>query len=339
MVKEMNTNGFGELRVLVTGAGGPAAIAVLRSLSADPSLTLLSADMDPWASGLYLVPMENRIILLNASETEYIPHLLEVCREMRITILIPTVDSELEQIASNLNLFNEVGIKVLGAPSDILNRVLDKFKLIDACRGVVCTPKTELLSNVDLNSWLFPTILKPRRGSGSRGIQLINSRAELPVVENPESMIVQEYLPGDEYSIDVLADRYGFPLVAVPRLRVRIDSGVAVAGRTICDPILESFAKSVVLNMGLPYISNVQVRRNLDGEPALLEVNPRVPGSLALTRAAGIDMARLAVDELLGRPIPTILQHREVAMVRPLSDVIVECEDLVPGAMLHLVVA
>ena len=36
--------------------GGPAAIAAMKSLRADPAVELLAADMDPWAAGLYLVP-------------------------------------------------------------------------------------------------------------------------------------------------------------------------------------------------------------------------------------------------------------------------------------------
>ena len=42
------------LRVLVTGAGGPAAIAAMKSLRAEESVQLIAADMDPWAAGLYL---------------------------------------------------------------------------------------------------------------------------------------------------------------------------------------------------------------------------------------------------------------------------------------------
>jgi carbamoyl-phosphate synthase large subunit len=49
--------------VLVTGAGGPAAIAAMKSLRAGPSVQLLAADMDPWASGLYLVPPEARTLI------------------------------------------------------------------------------------------------------------------------------------------------------------------------------------------------------------------------------------------------------------------------------------
>ena len=50
-----------QTRVLITGAGGPAAIAVMRSLRADPSV-LIAADMDSWAAGLYLVRPERMLI-------------------------------------------------------------------------------------------------------------------------------------------------------------------------------------------------------------------------------------------------------------------------------------
>jgi hypothetical protein len=48
---------------MVTGAGGPAAVSVMKSLSADPSVTLIAADMDPWAAGLYLVPPDARTLV------------------------------------------------------------------------------------------------------------------------------------------------------------------------------------------------------------------------------------------------------------------------------------
>ena len=58
-------------RVLVTGAGGPAAIAAMKSLGADPSVELIAADMDPWAAGLYLVPAAARTILPAGSAADF----------------------------------------------------------------------------------------------------------------------------------------------------------------------------------------------------------------------------------------------------------------------------
>ena len=61
----------------------------------------------------------------------------------------------------------------------------------------------------------------------------------------------------------------------------------------------------------------MQVKVDAEGEPALLEVNPRFPGTMPLTVAAGIDMPELAIGEALGTPIPDgPLPFRDLAMVR-----------------------
>jgi carbamoyl-phosphate synthase large subunit len=163
-------------------------------------------------------------------------------------------------------------------------------------------------------------VVKPRTGSGSRDISVVPSSQELAGLARSTDFIVQEYLPGEEYSIDVLADAGGHVLASVPRVRARVDSGVSVAGRTMHDPGLEHFGVAVATATGLTYIANVQARRDVAGRPALLEVNPRAPGALPLTMASGVDMPRLALDSLRGRPVPQHVDFRETAMVRFLDE-------------------
>jgi carbamoyl-phosphate synthase large subunit len=136
--------------------------------------------------------------------------------------------------------------------------------------------------------------------------------------------LVQQYLPGAEYSIDVLADVAGHVVASVPRLRERVDSGVSVAGRTVHDSELERLGAAVATAAGLTYVANVQFRRDADGRPALLEVNPRFPGTMPLTVASGIDMPLMALNSLRGRPLPSHVGFREVAMVRYLEERFVE---------------
>lgn len=52
----------------------------------------------------------------------------------------------------------------------------------------------------------------------------------------------------------------------------------------------------------------------------MLEVNPRAPGALPLTVASGVDMPRLALDALRGRPVPRHLDFTDLAMVRFLAE-------------------
>ena len=76
------------VRVLVTGAGGPAAVSVLKSLRADPSVTLIAADMDPWAAGLYLVPAAERALIPAGLAPGFADALLARCVAMRIDICL-----------------------------------------------------------------------------------------------------------------------------------------------------------------------------------------------------------------------------------------------------------
>lgn len=317
------------VRVLVTGAGGPAAVSVMKSLRHDPTVELIAADMDPWAGGLYLVPPGARTLVPAGLDPGFAAATLARCVAMGVNIVVPTVDSELRPLNAARAEYTEAGIDLLLAPGPALDVTLDKLALARRCGGQVRVPRTECFDQaIDPASWVYPVIVKPRTGSGSRDISVVASSQALTAMEASADFLVQEYLPGAEYSIDVLADAGGRVVASVPRERTRVDSGVSVAGRTIHDPELEQFGTAVVTATGLTYISNVQVRLDVTGRPALLEVNPRVPGALPLTMASGVDMPRMALDSLRGRALPEHADFREVAMVRYLEERFIELAEV-----------
>ncbi|MFC6235429.1 ATP-grasp domain-containing protein, partial [Leucobacter soli] len=98
------------------------------------------------------------------------------------------------------------------------------------------------------------------------------------------------------------------------------------------DPELEGTAEAVARAIGLVGVANVQLRRDRDGRAMLLEVNPRFPGALPLTIAAGVDIPSLVVDLFLGRELPERLPFREIASVRFLEDVIVDVDEVLVSA-------
>lgn len=313
------------VRALVTGAGGPAAVSVMKSLSADSSISLIAADMDPWAAGLYLVPPEARTLIPAGLDPAFAEATLARCVALKVDVLIPTVDAELRPLGRARADFARAGVELVLAPDHALDVTLDKLALAQRCAGKVRVPRTERLDQVaDHGSWTYPVIVKPRTGSGSRGISLVESRHDLAGLAASADLLVQEYLPGEEYSIDVLADAGGRVVASVPRVRERVDSGVSVAGRTLHDAELEGLGAAVATATGLTYIANVQFRRDVAGRPALLEVNPRVPGTLPLTMASGVDMPRMALDSLRGGTLPDHAGFRDVAMVRYLEERFIE---------------
>lgn len=305
-------------RVLVTGAGGPAGVAVIRSLLRRPDTEVYAADMDGWASGLYLVPAGRRRIVLPGADPGFVDGVAELVTADRIDVVIPTVDVELPPLAARRS---ELGA-VLAAPSEqTLSTALDKYALALACAGALRVPTTVLLGEPWPGS--FPVIVKPRRGAGSRGVHLVPDAAALAADGTDDRQIVQEFLPGEEFSVDVFASADGV-VAAVPRTRTRVDSGVSIAGRTVHDPELEGAAAAVATAIGLVGVANVQLRRDAAGVPALLEVNPRFPGAMPLTIAAGVDMPSLVLDLALGHQVPDTIAFRELANVRFLEDVFVD---------------
>lgn len=310
-----------QIRVLVTGVGGPAAVSVIKSLSLDPTVRLLAADMDPWAAGLYLLPPDARTLIPAGLDPDFASAVLARCVALGVHVLIPTVDAEMRPLAQARAEYAAAGIELMLAPERALDLTLDKLALARCCAGHVRVPRTECFDEaLDPASWDYPVVLKPRSGSGSRDISVVASAQELAGLERSAEFIVQEYLPGEEYSIDVLADTRSHVIAAVPRVRARVDSGVSVAGRTVHDPELEHFGATVVSVTGLTYIANVQARRDVADRAALLEVNPRAPGALPLTMASGVNMPRLALDALRGLPVPERVDFHEMAMVRFLEE-------------------
>ena len=306
-----------EPRILVTGVGGPSGVSILRAMAGAP-VAVLGGDIDPYAAGLYLLEPDRRHILPRGDDPRIASMLLDLCRAEEVDVLVPTVDTELLPLAQAREDFAAAGVTLVVAQEETLQVCLDKWRLAERCRGNVRVPDTWLVDDgFDPSEPSLPVIVKPRSGSGSRGIALLERREELEALPRDGSLLVQEHLPGPEHSLDVLARADGHVAAVVPRERLKVDSGIAVTGRTKHDDRLDTFAREVARLIGLTTVANVQVKEDADGEPALLEVNPRFPGTMPLTVASGVDMPRLAVGEALGEAIPDgPIEFRDIAMVR-----------------------
>jgi carbamoyl-phosphate synthase large subunit len=304
------------MRILITGAGGPSAISVWKSLSADHEIHM--ADIDPCAAGLYLVPEGRRLIVPRGDSPKLAPALLEACRARSIELLLPTVDSEFVPLATVRGDFEAMGVALPISPLDALRVCRDKDLLISRLRGLAPVPESEpMTAEVAARVSSFPRFVKPRSGAGSRGAVKIDSREELEALPKDGSLLLQEYLPGEEYSVDVYVHSDGRVMAAVPRERMKTDSGVAVTARTLNKQELIESAVRVAEVIGVRYVANIQFKRAADGIFKLLEINPRFPGTLPLTTAAGVDMPKMMIDDVAGKKMPDgLLPFKEIMVVR-----------------------
>lgn len=305
-------------RTLITGAGGPAAVCLFRSLS-ESGVPLVMGDMDPLSPGLYLVGPQDRLHLLPGNTPGFAAHLLAHAIARGIERIFCTVDAELLPLSRHRDAFDDAGIELVLPSHAALRSTLDKYALVQACQGILPVPATRLGSQ-GAPEGHGDVIVKPRQGSGSRGVRQVDRRTLEPL---DDTWLIQEHLPGMEYSVDVLLDRGGRAYGSVPRERLRVDSGVAITARTVQDPWLQAYAVRAARRMKLAGIVNVQFKKDASGIPRLLEINPRVPGTLALTIAAGADLPKMWWNLLEGRAVlPT--DFREIAIVRTYAEHIVD---------------
>jgi carbamoyl-phosphate synthase large subunit len=326
-------------RVLVTGTGGPSGVSVMRAL-AGVAVDVYATDIDPFAAGLYLVDEDRRGLIPRGDSEHFAAFVRDYCASREIDVLIPTVDSELLPLAIERDSLTAAGTHLVLASEETLRTCLDKWVLHQRCDGWVRVPESTVADDAfDPAGRTLPVIVKPRVGSGSRGIRLIESAEALARLERDGSLLVQEHLPGTEYSLDVLARSDGRVVAVVPRSRLKVDSGIAVTGRTVHDERLDAIARQVAERIGLTSVANVQVKEDVHGVPALLEVNPRFPGTMPLTVASGVDMPGLCVAEALGTPMPDgPLAFADLAMVRHLDEHFFGFEEIARMQDEHLLV-
>ena len=152
---------------LITGAGGPAAIGFLRAQPSPEPFYM--ADMDVHAAGLYLVPAERRLLVPPGHAPDFVDAVLRACALRGITWVVPTVDAELLPLARARARFEEAGIQLVLAPLEALETCLDKLALHRRCEALLPCPAT--VAGEEAPAGEGPWIVKPRRGSGSRGVR------------------------------------------------------------------------------------------------------------------------------------------------------------------------
>lgn len=319
-----------ELNVLLTGAGGPAAICAFKSLS-KTDMNIHMADMDGLSAGLYLTKEANRHIIPGGIDETFIPTVLDICVKHNIDILIPTVDCELLKIAERKDEFEKAGIQLLLTKQSILDQIMNKHNLLFSLKDDVAVGPFDMLNKTSKEKWNnTKVVVKPVSGSGSRGVEFYDDFSLIPERKFEEdNLMIQEFATGPEYSVDVMVCANGDIKAAVPRLRMRTDSGVSVTGKVEKNQKVIDYVETIINTMGLTYVANIQVIDSPIHGPRLIEINPRFSGGLSLVIQSGADTPLMAIRDLIGQEVDKVEDFKEIAMVRSFTETYLEVGELI----------
>ncbi len=266
---------------------------------------VIATDTDPLSPALFFCPRYHNAPL--SSHPHYIPAIKEICIKEEIGLLIPTIDEELPLFGRHKKEFADMGVVIPVVDEEIGEICNDKYKTYHFFKSHgLPMAETYLPDEVRREKPPLPLFIKPRFGRGAVSAYPINSARELDFfLDYVKDPVVQRFLPGKEYTIDVLCDLAGKVISIVPRERIVIRSGVCDRGRTDKNPTLMRLAEEAARALRLIGPANLQCRMD-GGTATFFEVNPRFSGAIQLTINAGADFPRLILDMMHGDTVPRI---------------------------------
>lgn len=344
-----------DITVLITGAGAPGAPGIIRSLRepivSDYKFRIIGTDIELNSSGFgmtdasYLVP--------RGDQGEFIPEMLKICKKEKVDVVLPLVTSELDKFSLFRREFKKNGITVSISDTVPLRTANNKYQLMSHCKEKgIPTPEFRLVKSYKefedaVKELGYPeeaVCFKPPVSNGMRGFRILTEDVDRldmlmnykptdtlatlqdvsPILKNanpfPE-LLVMEYLPGKEYSVDVFADK-DEAIVVVPRTREKVKMGISFVGKTIENKTIIKYARQATRSLNLRGVVGFQFVEREDDVPCVIECNPRLQGTVILSVEAGVNLPYMAVLQALGKeyPVPSEIDWN-LTMIRFWSEV------------------
>lgn len=265
----------------------------------------------------YKVPESNSLI--------YIEELTKICEKEKVSMVIPLYEKEFDLLNKYRSRFEEKGIILLLSSADVIKICNNKYDTYNFFQqNDIDTPVTynksvikEKLEEDHFRESSFPMIVKPSCGMGSKNVFKVNDLNELKFfIDYIEDPIVQQFVNGKEYTIDVLCDLKGNVISIVPRERVEIRSGEVSKTKTEKNTVI--IEKVLYICSRINFIGPVTIQCIDDGESIkFIEINPRFGGGVPLTFESGVDYGKYLKEMILGINIESIVgRFQEKIMLR-----------------------
>ncbi|MBM6619090.1 ATP-grasp domain-containing protein [Bacillus suaedaesalsae] len=234
--------------------------------------------------------------LPNISEDNFIEELNNIVSEYKIDYIFPAHDSAVLKLAQHSE---NIHAEVMTSAKETCEICRSKKKTYEYFA------EEDFIAHMYTNPdevTEFPVFLKPDVGQGSKGIALAKDRTELEfILSKSEGLLTLEYLPGKEYTIDCFTDRKGELRFLGMRERIRVKSGISVnsVNSKYNEPV-KKIAEKINEKLKFQGVWFFQVKEDINGEFKLLEIAPRIAGTMSLYRNVGINFPQLSILDRMG---------------------------------------
>ena len=259
-------------------------------------------------------------------DKNYIPFLLEYCKENAVDVVISLFDIDLLILARHKKEFEKIGTKVIVSDPQIVEVCNDKWKTYNFLKdNEISTPRSflnmrEVIEKIEVGELNYPIIVKPRYGCGSISVAIaydeddlryLTKKANKDIVHSylkyessvtEEKIIYQECLEGQEYGADIINDLHGVTQNVIVRKKIAMRSGETDIAQLVDEPII----KDILFKLGklTKHIANMDCDVFLvNGVPYVLEMNARFGGGYPFSHMGGCDLPKAIVKWAEGKSV------------------------------------
>ncbi|PQD96168.1 hypothetical protein CYL18_06085 [Pradoshia eiseniae] len=266
------------------------------------SSKIVAGDCSDTAPALYFADRTYKLPRID--DSNYIQSIIDACIQENISLIVPTIDTDLLLLAENKALIEDkTSAKVLISDTNVISICRDKINtqkfLEENDFGIPKMYKDEeLLSEIQ-----FPVFIKPKSGSSSINTFKVNNFNELNIYKSiVEEPIVQDFIEGEEFTVDVFLDFQSNIITVVPRLRMATRSGEISKGKITKDrEVIEDVIRLMKELKPIGHIT-VQLMKTKKGIE-YIEVNPRFGGGAPMSIQSGADSCESLYRLLMGQSL------------------------------------
>ena len=325
-----------KIRLLITCVGGSTAPTLIDCLNKSSIFSYYLVGVDSKSSGNSRELLDSYYQVPNGSNNRYFEKILDIVKNEKIEFILPGSDEEAICISKNKKIFNDIGVKTIVSNIEVMELITNKYNTYTAlAKKGVRVPEYEIVSSIEdfrnaIYKYGYPdstVISKPVNGRGGRGLYVFEGNDNPPLwlgsgqrekrikkqdlTEELLRLIIQDdclvmpALTTPSYDADVVSAAGDVKLVVV---RERINpAGIPFQGNKIhSDMSITQYCHDIATALNLDSIHDIDLMTDQNGDPCVIEVNPRPSGSIAATLTAGIPAVDIAILTLCGMTIPDV---------------------------------
>lgn len=304
---------------------------------------VIATDMQLSAPALSVADVKERVPAVYSPG--YIDCILDICRRYGVKALVSLNDLELPILSAQRHRFGDIGVKVIVSDPEVIDICFDKYRTARYIEALgLLTPAT-FLRLTDAKEALgdgrlhFPLVLKPRWGSGSIGIEFVDTIQELEDVyemlvrkikktilatasKGDDYILIQQKIEGPEYGMDVINDLRGKHRAVSVKRKLAMRAGETDKAQTVDNQVIRTIGETIGKN--LCHIGNLDVDiLEKDGKYYVLELNPRFGGGFPFSYEAGVNLPGAIIEWLQGN------ESDEVMLQPRYGEIYAKCDYLV----------